>query len=667
MKSLKHILGIYTFLSIVLLAFVVSSLILYLSWNMLVNVYKGEMRNAGKSAGSELVSYYQSQLRVAGMLAKQNEVLDGLKTLNGTAATKQFVEIVNDSKGEYENIFLSVPEYTARIFAAGIPRSIGFKLEKEKTGKNVEEALAGKISIGFVHESPITGLPVSLISVPVKDAKDKVVGILWIALNLEEVSKRMVEGVHVGTSGYVSAVTTEGMVFAHPQKSQILKLNLKKVPFGQQMLAAKSGEFIHYEFQGTDRMMLIHRLEEWRTIIGVVLPKSEIKNEFAKVALYAALAAILITAVVIIGIFILLNKRLKPLEESGAVLEKMAKGDLTEDLKPAYNDEIGRMSMSLNRFIKSIRTSVREIQVVAEEIASSSEELNRSSDSFSEMAQSTAASSEEISATTEEVLSSMESTAASTVKQHTNIQEFHEKIMELSQGAKQIGKDTESALSNTENITKQAKLGGESLNQMKDMIALILESSTEMREVIGIIDEISEQTSLLALNAAIEAARAGEAGRGFAVVAEEISKLSDKTAHSIQSIEDMIGKNSQDLEAGAKGIRSSVELLNHIIKEIGQVETVMKRLYDATQSQLSYNREVDERSEEVGRESDFLRSSMEEQKKAMQQISLSVVGINNETMHIASGSEQVASSSKNLSHTAETLRVVTQRFKIPAE
>ncbi|WP_411822247.1 methyl-accepting chemotaxis protein [Leptospira sp. 'Mane'] len=666
MKSLKHILGIYTFLSIALLALVVSSLILFLSWNMLVKVYMGEMRNAGKSAGSELVSYYQSQLRVAGMLAKQREVLDGLKTGNGTAATKQFVEIMEDSKGEYENIFLSLPEYTARIFAAGIPRSIGFKLEAGKTGKNVEDCLQGKVSIGSVQESPITGLPVSLISVPVKEG-NKVVGILWIALNLEEVSKRMVEGMHVGNSGYVSGVTTDGLVFAHPQKSQILKLDLKKVPFGQQMLSAKTGEFIHYEFQGTGRMMFIHRLEEWKTIIGVVLPKSEIKDEFAKVALYAILASFFITVIVITGIFILLNKRLKPLEESGKVLEKMARGDLTEDLKPAYNDEIGRMSMALNRFIKSIRISVREIQTVAEEIASSSEELNRSSDSFSEMAQSTAASSEEISATTEEVLSSMESTAASTVKQHTNIQEFHEKIMELSQGAKQIGKDTESALSNTENITKQAILGGESLNQMRDMISLILESSSEMREVIGIIDEISEQTSLLALNAAIEAARAGEAGRGFAVVAEEISKLSDKTAHSIQSIEEMVGKNSQDLEAGAKGIRSSVELLNHIIRDIAQVETVMKRLFEATQSQLTYNREVDERSEEVGRESDWIRTSMEEQKKAMQQISLSVTGINNETMHIASGSEQVASSSKNLSHTAETLRVVTQRFKIPAE
>lgn len=663
MKSLKYILGLYTFLSILVLSTVVSALILYLNWGLLLKVYRGEMENAGKSAGAELSNYYKSQLRIAGILSKQREIKDSFQSGKSKFATDLLVGIMRESNGEYENIFLSPPVQNAKIFAAGIPRSIGYQLEESKTGDHVVVALKKQFLIGSVQESPITGLPVSLVSYPIEE-NGELIGILWIALNLELVSKRMGEGIHVGANGYITAITTKGVVFAGPDKSKILKLDLSKIPEGRPILEAKDGSYFEYTENGKDFAFLVKRLEEWNTIIGVVLPKSDMNSGFIQVAIFAVVVVFLITALVVFGVFRFLKKRLLPLENSVVILDKMAKGDLTESFHFTNQDEIGRMNLALDGFVKSIRNSLGEIQSVAEEIASSAEGLRDSSSSFSDMAQGTAASAEEISATTEEVAASMETTAASTSKQHNNIIEFNEKILELSQGAIQIEKDTKAALANTENITKQAKLGGESLNQMKEVINVILESSTEMKEVIGIIDEISDQTSLLALNAAIEAARAGEAGRGFAIVAEEISKLSDKTAHSIQAIEDMIGKNSKELEEGAKGIRSSLELLNLIIRDIAEVENVMKRLSEATKAQLNYNREVDERSNEVGRESESIRGAIEEQKRAIEQISQSVIGINNETMHIATGSDQVASSSQKLSHAAETLRTITKRFTI---
>lgn len=140
---------------------------------------------------------------------------------------------------------------------------------------------------------------------------------------------------------------------------------------------------------------------------------------------------------------------------------------------------------------------------------------------------------------------------------------------ELSDAINIIASSTQEISAQSQDVAQACKLL-DTLAQDSD------ERVKETNIILDVIQDLSLQTKLLGFNAAIEAARAGVSGLGFGVVADEISRLAERSEHSIKQIAETINCIQADSENNRKELRHIGEIISQIAEAVTSIATAMQ-------------------------------------------------------------------------------------------
>ena len=349
---------------------------------------------------------------------------------------------------------------------------------------------------------------------------------------------------------------------------------------------------------------------------------------------------LLVVALVIgVGVSMLAGRQIVvPIIRLRDILEGMARGegDLTQRAKLASKDELGETSGYFNQMMAFLQEMVLEIASVSEQVLDSARlssehvsTVHANVTHAAERTRGTAAATEEMSATSADIARNAETAASEAEKAH---------------------EQAEAGDTAMRDLAGKAGVMESEVQRLQQSVATIEEKGRAMEAMVGVINEIAEQTNLLALNAAIEAARAGEAGRGFAVVADEVRQLASKTQQSTSSIHELLDSNRKSSQALVSSMQQVAEAGGSMSQTVGDAEAVISHM---TESVNLMNDRVME-----------IAQAAREQSQASQEVARNVELMSakeTENADLMSASRQELS---ELTGTAVSLKAVVGRFKV---
>ncbi|MFW5994601.1 MAG: methyl-accepting chemotaxis protein [Spirochaetia bacterium] len=312
----------------------------------------------------------------------------------------------------------------------------------------------------------------------------------------------------------------------------------------------------------------------------------------------------------------------------------------------------------LRALLRRAETSLSQGEQLSRTSAETVERTERISARLAEIAQSIAGLNEEIDTalSTQKTLTGARERVNEVMQEQSSaVEESSAAITEMSASIGSLTEAAENRKSALESLSRRTGETDATFQQTLESFEGLRNSSEELLEVTGVIEDVANRTNLLAMNAAIEAAHAGQSGRGFAVVAEEVRKLAEETNENSRRIRGILERNAENIRKSLEVGDQTRSQFAAIRDEVGQFSDSLTEFVNGMSEMSGGTSEINEAVENIRGVQQRVTHAIEEMQQALADSGQSFGTIQNLAGEVTNVSEAINDEVRSIEDTSRKL------------